>query len=457
MTPFAIFALVPVPHRRWCGQKILLRKRQTPMLNDPRSHGLWELTAPPAPETVTFSGTAEADVVIVGGGYTGFSTALHLAERGTRVVLLEGAEIGYGGSGRNVGLVNAGMWVMPDELPGVLGNEHGGRLLELLGNAPRAVFDLVEKHRIDCEINPAGTLHCAVGQSGLDELKQRAEQWARRGAPVRLLDAAETAVKVGTDAYAGSLLDLRAGTIQPLAYARGLARAAITAGAQVFTASPVTGAERTGKRWTVKTARGSVTADWVVVATNAYTVAPWNEVRAELLHLPYFNFATVPLSAEMQAKILPEKQGAWDTKEILSSFRFDRRGRLVFGSVGALRGTGTGIHKAWARRALKKLFPEIGDIAFEAEWYGKIGMTADNLPRFHRLAENVIGFSGYNGRGIAPGTVFGRTLAQLVSGEIAEKDLPLPVSEPEAQSFRSVREGYYELGAQIAHLAGARI
>ncbi len=432
-------------------------EKTTPMLNDPRSHGLWEMTAPPAPETVAFSGKAEADVVIVGGGYTGFSTALHLAERGTRVILLEGTEIGYGGSGRNVGLVNAGMWVMPDELPGVLGDLHGSRLLELLGNAPRAVFDLVAKHAIDCEINPVGTLHCAVGQSGLDELKQRAEQWARRGAPVRLLDAAETAVKVGTDAYTGALLDMRAGTIQPLAYARGLARAAIAAGAQVFTASPVTGAERNGKRWTVNTARGSVTADWVVVATNAYTVAPWNEVRAELVHLPYFNFATVPLSPELQTKILPEKQGAWDTKEVLSSFRFDKRGRLVFGSVGALRGTGTGIHKSWARRALKKLFPQIGDVAFEAEWYGKIGMTTDNLPRFHRLAENVIGFSGYNGRGIAPGTVFGRTLAELISGAIAEKDLPLPVTDPEAQSFRSAREGYYELGAQVAHFAGARL
>ncbi|MFC3074015.1 NAD(P)/FAD-dependent oxidoreductase [Shinella pollutisoli] len=426
------------------------------MLNDPRSHGLWEMTAPPAPETVAFSGRLETDVVVVGGGYTGFSAALHLAERGVRVVLLEGAEIGFGGSGRNVGLVNAGMWVMPDELPGVLGKDYGGRLLDLLGNAPRAVFDLVAKHGIDCEAMPVGTLHCAVGRSGLDELAARAEQWARHGAPVRLLDAAETAAKVGTTAYAGSLLDLRAGTIQPLAYVRGLARAAIAAGADVFTGSPVTDAERSGGRWTVKTARGSVTAGWVVVATNAYTVAPWAEVRAELVHLPYFNFATVPLSPEMQAKILPERQGAWDTREVLSSFRFDRRGRLVFGSVGALRGTGTAIHRAWARRALKKLFPEIGDVAFEAEWYGKIGMTTDALPRFHRLAENVVGFSGYNGRGIAPGTVFGRTLARLIAGEIAETDLPLPVTDPAARSFRSLREGYYELGAQIAHFSGAR-
>ncbi len=427
------------------------------MQNDPRSHGLWELTAPPAPQTQTLSGPMEADVVVVGGGFTGFSAALHLAERGTKVVLLEGREIGFGGSGRNVGLVNAGMWTMPDELPGVLGQLYGDRLLDLLGNAPKLVFELVQKHAIDCEINPAGTLHCAIGRSGLEELEARAEQWSRRGAPVTLLDAAETARRVGTDAYAGSLLDMRAGTIQPLAYVRGLAKAAIAAGVQVFTASPVTGAERSGSRWTVKTERGSVSADWVVVATNAYTVAPWAEVRAELVHLPYFNFATTPLSPALQKKILPGREGAWDTAEILSSFRYDRLGRLVFGSVGALRGTGTAIHKAWARRALKKLFPEIGEIAFEAEWYGKIGMTADNLPRFHRLAPNVIGFSGYNGRGIAPGTVFGKVLARHIAGELAEGDLPLPVTDPMAQSFRPIREGYYEVGAQLAHLVQARI
>lgn len=427
------------------------------MHNDPRSHGLWEETAPPAPATQPLGGTAEADVVIVGGGYTGFSAALHLAERGSRVVLLEGKEIGFGGSGRNVGLVNAGMWTMPDDLPGVLGQLYGDRLLDLLGNAPKLVFELVQKHAIDCEINPAGTLHCAIGKQGLEELQARAEQWGRRGAPVTLLDAARTARRVGTDAYAGALLDMRAGTIQPLAYVRGLAKAAIAAGTVVHTDSPVVGAERSGRRWIVKTDRGQVSADWVIVATNAYTVAPWAEVRAELVHLPYFNFATKPLSPEMQEKILPGREGVWDTAEILSSYRYDQRGRLVFGSVGALRGTGTAIHKAWARRSLKKLFPDIGDVEFEAEWYGKIGMTSDNLPRFHRLAENVIGFSGYNGRGIAPGTVFGRVLARHIAGEIVEGDLPLPVTEPMAQSFRPVREGYYEVGAQLAHLVQARV
>ncbi len=428
-----------------------------PLRRDSRSHGLWAMTAPAAPATAPLAGDLDTAVVVIGAGYTGLSTALHLAEAGVDVVVLEEATIGFGGSGRNVGLVNAGMWVMPDDLPAALGRTCGSRLLELLGNAPRLVFDLIDRHRIACEPERAGTLHCAAGPKGLQELERRAAQWTARGAAVRLLDATETAAKVGSTAYAGALLDLRAGTIQPLAYARGLAQVAIAAGARIMTGSPVSAIAPSGTSWTVCTPTGTVSADWVVVATNAYTHAPWPEIRAQLVHLPYFNFATEPLPPELRASILPERHGAWDTKEVLTSFRFDRQGHLVFGSVGALRGTGAAVHRDWAKRALRKLFPQLRDIGFVAEWYGMIGMTDNHLPRFHKLARNVIGFCGYNGRGIAPGTAFGRVTAQLITGAIAEVDLPLPVTEPSTAGLRSLKELYYEIGAQVAHLADARI
>ena len=428
-----------------------------PLHRDPRSHGLWARTAPPAPATSPLAGDRRADVVVIGGGYTGLSAALHLAERGASAIVLEGAGIGFGGSGRNVGLVNAGMWVMPSDLPAILGPEHGERLLALLGDAPARVFELIARHGIACEAVQAGTLHCAADAAGLRELERRAEQWQARGAPVRLLDAAETRSKVGSAAYPGALLDLRAGTIQPLAYARGLARAAQAAGAEIRTDSPVAAVEESGGGWRVRTAGGSVTADWVIVATNAYTRAPWPEIRAELVHLPYFNFATRPLSAAQLASVLPERQGAWDTRQILTSFRLDAAGHLVLGSVGALRGTGAAVHRGWARRRLGQLFPELRGQGFVAEWWGSIGMTDDHLPRFHRLARNVIGFCGYNGRGIAPGTVFGRVAADLVSGAMAEADLPLPVTDPRMPGLRAARELYYEVGAQVAHLADARL
>ncbi|WP_279480153.1 FAD-binding oxidoreductase [Aureimonas sp. SK2] len=426
------------------------------MRNDPRSHGLWSASAPPPPPTTSLSGELLVDVAVVGAGFTGCSAALHLAEGGVDVAVLEAEEIGFGGSGRNVGLVNAGMWVMPDDLPGELGEVHGERLLRLLGEAPRAVFDIVERHGIDCEAERQGTLHCAVGEKGLAELRERERQWRARGAPVRLLGAAETEAKVGTAAYAGALLDERAGTIQPLAYARGLARAAIGAGAALFTSSPVVSAADEGGMWILRTPNGTVRARRVVVATDAYAAGVWPEIRCEQVHLPYFNMATPPLGDNLRRSILPERQGAWDTKEILSSFRFDQAGRLVFGSVGALRGGGQAVHRDWGRRALARLFPQLAGIDFEYQWYGKIGMTGNSLPRFHRLAREVVAFSGYNGRGIAPGTVFGRCLADLLLGRIGEDDLPLPVTPVEAAPRRALREAYYEVGAQIAHLAGAR-
>ncbi|MEC6999393.1 FAD-dependent oxidoreductase [Brucella abortus] len=140
----------------------------------------------------------------------------------------------------------------------------------------------------------------------------------------------------------------------------------MAAGATVFTGSPVIGAEEKERQMGGQDRqRFRVTANWVVVATNAYTNAPWAEVRAELVHLPYFNMATKPLSDNLKKSILPERQGVWDTKEVLSSFRFDQQGRLVFGSVGALRNTGAAVHKAWAKKSLKRLFPQIGAVEFE--------------------------------------------------------------------------------------------
>lgn len=427
------------------------------MNDDDLSHGLWEASAPAAPETPALEGRRRVSVAVVGAGYTGLSCALNLAERGFDVAVLEAVAVGWGGSGRNVGLVNAGLWLPPEELPKRLGDVHGARVLSLLSGGPAEVFARVERHGIDCEATPHGTLHCAVGASGLAELAERERQWKAVGAPVQLLDATAAAAAIGSTAYAGALLDRRAGTIQPLAYARGLARAALAAGASIHTASPVMSAREVAGGWELHTPRGVVEAERVVVATNAYSVGPWAGLRRELVHLPYFNFATRPLAPEIRARILPGLQGCWDTRTVLSSFRLDRAGRLVFGSVGALRAGGLAVHRAWARRAMRKIFPALAGVEFEHAWFGKIGMTGDAVPRLHRPAPGVLAICGYNGRGIAPGTVFGRVLADAVAGRVDDADLPLPVSPIEPARLRPARELFYETGAQAAHFVDARI
>jgi glycine/D-amino acid oxidase-like deaminating enzyme len=426
------------------------------MLNDRRSHGLWERTAPPPPATTTLTGDTVADVAIVGAGYTGLSTALHLAEHGRSVVVLEDVAIGYGAAGRSTGLVNAGLWVMPSALKEALGEVYGGRLLDLLRDSPRTVFDIVDKHNIPCELTRVGTIHCGAGEKGAAEIRERARQWQALGAPVRVLDAEETRAKTGTSAYPASLLDLRAGTIQPLAYVRGLGRAAIETGARLFTGSPVERIAREGGAWDLATPSGSVRAKWVLLSTDTYTSHIMPELRGEQVVLPFFHIATTPLSDNLRRTILPEGQGAWDTRTVLSAFRTDAAGRLIVGSVGALRGTGIAVHRGWAQRHVRKLFPQLGEVNFEHEWYGRIGMTNDHLPRLHAPAENMIALAGYNGRGIAPGTVFGRELARHIAGEVPLDGMFLPVTTAQNAPFRAVREGYYELGAQVAHLPPSR-
>ena len=418
------------------------------------SHGLWGASSPPGPLAPPLSDKTTADVVIVGAGYAGCSAALHLGLGGARPVVLEAREIGFGGSGRNVGLVNAGLWIMPDAVPAAIGEEHGERLLAQLGEAPALVFDLIAKHQIACEPLRTGTLHCAPNRRGASELAERARQWRRRGVAIELFEGAEAVRLTGSPAYVAVLRDPRAGTIQPLAYVRGLADTAIRHGARIHARSAALACEEVAGGWRITTAGGSVTAPKVIVATDNYAAGLWGILRREQVPLPYFNVATAPLPSGTLARILPERQGAWDTRPILSSFRLDAQGRLIFGGVGALRRSGAYIHARWARRELARLFPDLGSIDFDYAWYGMIGMIDDAIPRLHKLGRNILSVSGYSGRGIAPATSFGRDLARWALGETEIDAFALKLSPIRPLLTRNLKGAFYETGACLAHAAG---
>lgn len=415
---------------------------------------LWRATAPDMPPLGALADEISADAVVIGGGFTGTSAALHLAQQGVDTVLLEAEEIGFGASGRNVGLVNAGLWIKPHTVLERLGPQYGRRVIALLSQAPDLVFDLIARHGIQCEAVREGTLHCAPNRRGESELRRRAAQLQELSAPVRLLDRAETQIQTGSPIYRCSLLDPRAGTVQPLAYARGLAGAALAAGARLFIHSPVSGWHQLGAQLQVETERGYVRTNWIVVATGAYTIGLQPQLRAQQIHLPYFNFATDPLPEELRAAVLPGKQGIWDTRTVLRSFRLDRDGRLVVGSVGSLEGRHRDVHHAWARRIARQAFPMLAGVEFPYAWDGMIDMTSDQVPHLHQFGPRVIAINGYNGRGIAPGTTLGRELARYVAGTISAQELPLPFSEPQAVASRGVREMLYRLGSLAVHWVG---
>ncbi|RAR59498.1 glycine/D-amino acid oxidase-like deaminating enzyme [Onishia taeanensis] len=412
---------------------------------------LWHATSPePAPQFEALEGERMADVVVIGGGITGLSTALHLAESGVDVSLVEAGDIPSGGSGRNVGLVNAGLWIPPDDILKALGEKDGERANAILGGAPKEVFALIGRHGIECHATQTGTLHLAHNGKGEQDLARRAEQLARRGAPVELLEDEGCWQKVGTKQIRCALLDRRAGTINPAGYTRGLARAASAAGARLHTHSPAQGVTREGDDWRVATPRGSVRAPRVVVATNAYTEDDWNQVKEHFFPGHFFQVASKPLSEEVAGDILPERQGAWDTRMVLSSMRRDSEGRLILGSLGKGSGRPQAYVRCWADRIQRHYFPQLGAVEWETTWTGKIAFTPDHTLRIFEPAPGILGVSGYNGRGVTTGTVVGKGFAHyLVTGK--DDLLPLPISSPEPIKVKPLWSSGYEGGFTLYH------
>jgi len=405
---------------------------------------LWERTAEETARTDPFEPDGEVDVAVVGGGYTGLSTALHCASKGLSVQVIEAGDIGNGGSGRNVGLVNAGVWMPPDEVEKTLGATYGPRFLRRFCDGPETVFDLIEKHQIRCEATRSGTVHAAHAPSGLRDIKRRHAVWQRMGEPVDLLGPGEVAEIVGSKVFHGGLLDHRAGTINPMGYCRGLARAARSAGARVSTSVRATKLTPGGRGWEVATDRGPVRATQVVLGTNAYTDELWPGLSGGFTVIHYLQFATPPLGAEAD-HILPGRQGLWDTGRIMFNCRRDAAGRLLIGTMGRVIGTeGRGLTRRWAARQLARVFPELGPVEFEAAWHGRIAMTPDHLPRIHRLAEGLWTPIGYNGRGIITGTLFGQAMAELLTGT-DPGELPLPMTDPVAVPRAGVMNRLYDV------------
>lgn len=393
----------------------------------PLPPSLWAATAPPAPATPPLRDSRTVNVLVIGGGYTGLSTALHLAEAGAQVCVVEANEPGWGASGRNGGQVNPTLKHDPDELVRMLGGERAEPLIEAVSRSADLVFDLIARHDIDCQPVRSGWLQLSYSPGAVPAMHARARQWERRGAPVEMLDQAEVARRVGTQAFAGGWLDGRAGGIQPLAYARGLVRAAQQAGAAIHGSSGVTALARQGAKWVANIATGAtVTADRVVIATNGYTGSLWPGLQQTLLSANSFIVATRPLEGENARAILARGETASTSQRLLLYFRKDHAGRLLMGGRGFFADPRHPQDFAHLERSLALLFPQLGPLEFEYRWAGRIAVTRDFMPHIHEPAPGVTIAVGCNGRGIALCTSFGKHLAARLTSN--GEPFPYPLS-----------------------------
>jgi glycine/D-amino acid oxidase-like deaminating enzyme len=368
-----------------------------------------------------------ANVAVIGAGYTGLSAALHMSTAGLDVVVLEAAELGEGGSGLNGGQVIAGLKHDPDALEARYGERIGGQLIARSAEAPDLVFDLIKRHSIACDAVRTGWMQLAVSESHLRPLQRRADQWQRRGADVAVLSDRDAAQLTGSTRYRGGWIDRRGGTVQPLAYLRGLARAAIDAGALIFTHSAVQKVSRFGGEWRVDSPHGSVVARTVILATDAYTDGAFDALRRTVVTVPSIQVATAPLPPTLRADILPGGQSVSDTKRLLCYFRLDAAGRLVLGTRGSYGDVPVPTTTAAHERALREIYPELAALPLEYRWGGFVALTRDGLPHLHELAPGLLAGLGYNGRGVAMATAMGRLLARRALGESAES-LQFPVT-----------------------------
>ena len=395
------------------------------MLAGTRHANVWEETAVAAPWVPPLEGAATAGVLVIGAGYLGLSAALHLAEAGAEVLVVDAEQPGWGASGRNGGQVIPGLKYDPAELEAMLGRERGERVWRLAGAAADVVFDLVGRHKLDCNARRATWIQGIHSPKAEARALRRVDDWVSRGAAVAYLDRAQVAAVAGTDVYLGGFADHRAGALQPLSYARELARAAMKAGARVRSGARVVKLDAQSGGWRATIATGeSVRAETVIVATNAYSDKLVPGLARSIVTPSSLQIATAPLPTALRATLLPNGETLSDTRRVIRYWRLGDGGRLLMGGRGPYRDTD--VEQAWSHLALevRKLFPALCDVPFTHRWGGRVAIHVDYMPRLHRPQPHLLVAIGCQGRGIAWQTAIGAELARVAIDPRYDPALP---------------------------------
>lgn len=400
---------------------------------------LWRRTAVAATDYPGLSGDEEAEVVVVGAGFTGLRAALVLAEAGTRVTVLEAGDIGAGASGRTGGQVNPMLpFNGPDKLRQMVGPDYFRKLTDVSLNSADELFDLIRRYQIDCQARQKGWLRVNHSRKAEEKARKDSASWAAYGGRMRFIEGAELERLSGTQAYRSGVVTERGGAVQPLSLARGLARAATGAGAQIRCNARVTGLRQDKDGWRVETPEGVIRTDWVILATNGYTDGLLDGLDKTIIPITPVQIATDPLPDEVIGSILPHGHTISDSRRIIMYARREPDNRFVFGGHGETDKHGRFVGHEWLMKDVVRIFPQLKDVNWPHRWGGRIAITEDRLPHFHEPAPGLIAGLGYNGRGVAMSHVMGRVLAERVLGA-DPASLPFPTTEIRGVAYRGLQ------------------
>lgn len=398
---------------------------------------LYAATANSGLDAPSLKDDLQTEVCVIGGGYTGLSTALHLAERGISVVLLEAHRIGWGASGRNGGQVGAGQRLDPLEMERMVGAEDARKLWDMAVEATGLVRGLIDRFDIDCTYRPGG-LHSVIKPSDVGHVQEYVDHLREKyeHETVRFVDRDEICEMLGTEMYQAGSLDMSGGHLHPLNYALGLGRTAKNVGALMFERSRVTGV-KDGK---VTTETGSVTADHIVLACNGYLGPLAGEVAARVMPINNFIVATEPLGEDVARSLIRDNVAVADSKFVVNYYRLSPDHRLIFGGGETYGYRFPHDISALVRPNMLKVYPQLKDARIDYAWGGTLAITMNRMPHFMQVSKQVISASGYSGHGIAIATLAGRILAEKLTGDNARFDLfaNLPAGKfPGGVAFRS--------------------
>jgi gamma-glutamylputrescine oxidase len=374
-------------------------------------------------------GEARADVCVIGGGYTGLSSAIHLAERGYSVVLLEAERVGWGASGRNGGQCTVGQRKAQDDLEAAYGRDEARRLWDLGVEAVATVRDLIERFAIDCDLK-RGNLQTAWKRSDAEWYRRHAEYMqSAYGFDIRYVDGPDLEYLSGTDVFRGGLVEYASAHLHPLNYALGLAAAAAGLGVRIFEHSRVTGYDR-ARPQRVRTAAGIVTAPYVVLACNGYLDRLEPRVAGRIMPLNNFMLATEPLSELQQRQLNPEDLCMFDARFVVNYWKLTGDGRMLFGGGENYTRRFPGDIKSFVRKRMLPVYPQLEPVRIDYGWGGTLAVTMNRMPSFGRLDPDIYYALGYSGHGVQMATLAGKLIAEAVAGTAERFDVMARIPSP---------------------------